>query len=187
MNLNSVVSSKRIYLRALTTIDADVIYKYRNLKEVERFQDWRPTSAKEVEDYANEMANRRPFCPGYWYQLVMVEAASQNIIGDTAVCIDTDTEKTAELGIALNPKYQKKGFAKEVTNSICEFLFCDRGIHRIHVSIDARNAPSLALYSSVGFRNEGVQIESCYSNGVWCDNVVMAILKREWNLKKQIG
>jgi len=180
MNTNEITHSKRVILRPIGEQDREALFYYRNLAEVALFQDWAPKSPQEVSDYAQEMAGREPFASGEWYQIAIVEKANGRTIGDLAVCIDKETKQTAELGIALDPNYQKKGFAKESVKAMCNYLFSQKNIHRLHVSIDPRNEASVGLFSSVGLRKEGIHIESYFSEEEWCDDLVMAILEREW-------
>jgi len=180
MTSSQIGRSKRVILRPISETDGETLFYYRNITNVALYQDWAPESPQEVRAYAQEMAKRAPFAVGEWYQIAIVEKISEQIIGDLAVCIDKETKQTAELGIALDPKYQRQGFAKEAVWAICDYLFSNKELHRIHASIDPRNDACLRLFSSIGFREEGVHIESYYSKGEWCDDLVMAILKREW-------
>jgi len=56
--------------------------------------------------------------------------------------------------------------------------------HRIVTSIDPLNINSIKLVERLGFRKEAHFIESIYSNGKWVDDVVFALLSREWEKTK---
>jgi len=173
------VQADRILLRTLTIEDSESLYHYRNIPEVSVFQGWTPISPKEVSDYAIAMANRETFNYGDWYQIVIQDKKRQ-VLGDLGVCIDTETNQQAELGVALDPRFQKQGFATDAVKLICKFLFTEKNIRRIHVSIDPRNTASLNLFARTGFRQEAHHIESVFFKGEWCDDIVMALLKSEW-------
>lgn len=174
-----ITTSQRLVLRRLTEADGDVVFQYRNLPEVALFQGWTPKNAREVVEHALSMANN-PVCqPDMWEQIVLINECQQ-LIGDLAVLIDSETEKQAELGIALSPSFQKVGFATEAIRAICDWLFEEKGLHRISVSIDPRNTSSLNLFARVGFRQEAHHRQSCFFKGEWCDDIVMAVLKTEW-------
>lgn len=179
MPINQITNSTRLILRRMETRDGDVVFRYRSLPDVSIFQGWTPLDGSEVEQYALQMAQRKSFEPGSWEQVVLQDLEGQ-VIGDVAACIDVDTSLQAELGIALDPKFQKMGLATEAVIAICDFLFSKKSIRRIHVSIDPRNTASLNLFSRVGFRQEAHHLESLYFKGEWCDDIVMAILAKEW-------
>jgi RimJ/RimL family protein N-acetyltransferase len=46
--------------------------------------------------------------------------------------------------------------------------------------MDPRNTASIALFKRVGMRQEAHFVESLWLNDEWVDDVVYAILEREW-------
>lgn len=178
----------RMQLRPLTVEYAKRLYDYRSQPDVMLFQGWTPESPEEVADYARLMAEREFAFPGEWYQVVLEllaeECADKSIIGDVAFCIEPDHKKQAELGIALDTKFQGKGYAQEAITLLIDFLFEHFHLHRIHVSIDPNNHASRKLFSRVGFREEAHLKQAVYFKGEWVDDIVMAILKNEWQSKK---
>ncbi len=181
MSNTTIAKSDRILLRAMTAEDAEDVYRYRNIPDVSIFQGWTPENPKEVEKYAQEMNLRESFSLGDWYQIIIQNRDSNQVMGDVAVCIEKETGLQAELGIALDPKYQKQGFATEAVQVLCSYLFSEKALRRIHVSIDPRNTDSLNLFARLGFRQEARHIESIYFKGEWVDDIVMALLQREWS------
>ena len=85
------------------------------------YQTWTLNSPQDVIDYANEMAKRKPFTFGEVEQIVLISLDTNEVIGDLAVTIDTDTNLTAELGVAINPCFQKQGYGFEALKTLCEF------------------------------------------------------------------
>ena len=177
--------TQRLRLRALQEKEAEILWAYRNQPDVMLFQGWTPKDPKEVSDYAAEMRKRPPCEPGHWYQVV-IELYDSNtgevgeVIGDVAFCIETEMQKQAELGIALDTKYQGKGYAQEAVKALISFLFETFDLHRIHLSIDPANHASRKLTERVGFRFEGHLKSAVYFKGQWCDDIIMAMLKSEW-------
>lgn len=182
--------TERLQLRPLQERDAEAVYYYRNQPDVSLFQGWTPESANEVKNYAVEMRSRKPAAAGHWYQ-VIIELKNQvnhpsdaesaaTVIGDVAFCIDTETNRQAELGVALDNRYQGCGYAQEAIRGLTEFLFIKFELHRIHVSIDPQNTASRKLFTRLGFRQEGHLISACFFKGKWCDDIIMAQLKSEW-------
>ena len=182
-----VSSSERLILRPLEAKDAEALYRYRNQPDVMEFQGWTPASAQEVVDYAAEMHAREIAAPGHWYQVILqVKPENEDanaIIGDVAFCIEEETQQQAELGIALDTQFQKRGYAQEAVKALVDYLFETYKLHRIHVSIDPANAPSLKLLERIGFRLEGHLKQAVFFKGQWCDDVIMAILGSEWHQK----
>ncbi|MET1254910.1 GNAT family N-acetyltransferase [Aliikangiella maris] len=179
----ALIATARIQLRPLEVKDAETVFIYRNQPDVSLFQGWTPESIAEVAAYAEQMWQREPALAGHWYQVVLEgrEGEIKNkIIGDVAFCIEPHSGQQAELGVALNVDYQRKGLAKEAILGLLAYLFEQLAMHRIHVCIDPRNVRSLNLFQKVGFRHEGHHRQSCWHKGEWTDDVVMAMLRSEW-------
>jgi RimJ/RimL family protein N-acetyltransferase len=180
MNKQWISESKRIALRPMGESDAHTVCEYRSMPDVSIFQGWTPETPQEVSDYAQKMAQREPFHVGEWYQIVIEHKIDDCVIGDIAVCIEPESGLQAELGIALNPQYQRKGLAYETVILLCDYLFTEKSLHRIYVSIDPRNSASLGLMKKIGFRQEAHHLQSFYFKGEWCDDIIMAMLSQEW-------
>lgn len=179
-----IAKTERLCLRPMRVSDANAVYRYRQQPEVSIFQGWTPASEQEVADYANLMAQRAAAHAGHWYQVVLETNAQQTppnrIIGDVAFCIDEETNKQAELGIALDLDFQKQGYAQEAISALVDYLFNAHSLHRIHVSIDPRNQSSLRLFERTKFRFEGHHKQAVFFKGEWTDDIIMAILGSEW-------
>nr|WP_256435635.1 GNAT family protein [Aliikangiella sp. G2MR2-5] len=171
-------------MRAMTPEDADSVFEYRNQPDVKLFQGWTPENAKEVADYANEMAGREVAAPGHWFQVILESKPEGEqkgkVIGDMAFCIEPEMKKQAELGIALDSRQQGKGFALEATKALVSYLFETFELHRIHVSIDPENGPSRKLCHRIGFREEAHLKQAVFFKGEWVDDIIMAMLHSEW-------
>jgi len=85
-----------------------------------------------------------------------------------------------EIGITLARGFQGRGFATEALRAVLGYLFSTLGKHRVFGSVDPRNAPSLALLERVGMRREAHFVESLWFKGAWADDVIYAMLRREY-------
>jgi RimJ/RimL family protein N-acetyltransferase len=61
------------------------------------------------------------------------------------------------------------------------YLFGPLQRHRVFASVDPRNKASVALPQRVGMRQEAHVRESLWFKGQWADDVVFAVLAREWS------
>ncbi|TQV73652.1 GNAT family N-acetyltransferase [Aliikangiella marina] len=177
-----IAKTERLTMRAMEVKDAPEVYRYRNQPDVMIFQGWTPQSADEVKAYAESMNERAIAAAGHWYQVVLDYQGI--IVGDVAFCIETEHEQQAELGIAIDTQYQKLGFAQEATRGLVDYLFTTHNLHRIHVSIDPQNHASRKLIERCGFRFEGHLKKAVWFKGQWCDDLILAILREEWQQQK---
>ena len=115
--------------------------------------------------------------------------------GHFCVCDETDrpigrlsyegfraTERHAELGILIGEKDAwSKGYGSEAIRLLLDYLFNQRGAHRVWLTVQARNARAQRAYEKVGFRREGTWREHYYYDGAFHDEHIYGILAREFN------
>ncbi len=175
------IVSARIALRRFTLADLDTFVAYRSDPLVARYQSWdAPYPRQAAEQAIAEMLGTDPDTPGQWFQFAMTLWSTGELIGDVASATDADDERQAEIGFTVRPEYQGHGYATEAARLLLGYLFGTRGKHRVRAECDARNAPSAAVLERIGMRREGWLRESTWAKGEWTDDLLYAILDREW-------
>ncbi|MCU4158161.1 GNAT family N-acetyltransferase [Carboxylicivirga sp. A043] len=169
--------SKRLLLRAIQPDDNKAILAYRSDAETNQYQGWIPKTLSDVDAFIEKIPTVFNQADT-WFQLVIVEKDSQQLIGDMGIhFIDEDQ---VELGCTLIKTVHNKGYASEAMREVINHMFSQLNKHRIIASIDPANTASIKLVERLGFRKEAHFVESICSNGQWVDDVVYAVLKREW-------
>jgi len=172
--------TERLVLRALRQDDAETMFAYRSDPEIMRYQGWDPESLADVHEFIAEQAGYAAYAPGSWRQFAIALRADGTMIGDCAVHVPADKPEQAEFGITLAPAFQRRGYASEALRALLRLAFETLGKHRAFASVDPRNAPSIALFARAGFRKEAHHVESLWLMGEWVDDVIFALLAREW-------
>lgn len=173
------LETKRLIIRPISENDREELFYYRSDKEANKYQGWIPESIKDVDVFIDK-ASQQLDVPETWFQLVLVDKIEQRIIGDIGVHFLDKANRQVEIGCTLNKGFQNKGYATEAVERVLDFLFVDLKKHRVITSIDPDNKSSIRLVERIGFRKEAHFIESLYLNGKWVDDLVYAILEREW-------
>ena len=172
-----MIESKRTLLRPIAESDKEAVFAYRSDAETNKYQGWIPKSLDEVKDFISR--NPAKFNQAdTWFQLVIIDQESDRLIGDVGIhFID---EQQVEIGCTLAKDIQGKGFATEALQAVINYLFKKLNKHRIIGSIDPLNTNSIGLLERLGFRKEAHFKQSLLINGEWVDDIIYAILKREW-------
>jgi RimJ/RimL family protein N-acetyltransferase len=176
--------TERLILRPLREGDAEPMFRYRSDPEVARFQGWEPGSLDEVEAFVESMAVVRPNTLGTWFQLAICRPEKGELIGDIGMRFPEGRDHEAEFGITLAPDQQGAGFATEALSAVLDYLFGSLGKHRVFGSADPGNEASLRLMERVGMRREAHFRENLWFKGSWADEVICAILDREWRERR---
>jgi RimJ/RimL family protein N-acetyltransferase len=121
-----------------------------------------------------------PDTPGSWFQLVICDSRSGEVVGDLALHFLGDDPRQAEIGINLAPARQGRGLAAEALRLALDYLFGVLGKHRVIAVTDAENGPAAGLLRRLGFRQEGHFIEHVWFKGAYGSEFLFAMLAREW-------
>jgi RimJ/RimL family protein N-acetyltransferase len=174
-----ILETVRLIIRPIAPGDTSEVFAYRSDREANRYQGWIPECTEDVEQFISKVSKQIDE-PETWFQFVLIEKESENIIGDAGVHFFGKENRQVELGCTLSKDFQKKGYATEALRKLIDFVFNDLNKHRIIVSIDPANSHSIRLAERLGFRKEAHFRESLWINGQWVDDVIYAILKEEW-------
>lgn len=175
------LTTKRLNLRPISARDKAAIFKYRSDNEANKFQSWIPETPNDIDLFFSKLSTK-PNLPDSWFQMVIRENKTDQIIGDLGMHFSNDLTQT-EVGCTLNKIYHGKGFATEALTIIVDFLFNKLNKHRVFASVDPQNESSINLLERLGFRKEAHFVESFNANGKWKDDAIYAILKREWDTR----
>ncbi|WP_323589786.1 GNAT family N-acetyltransferase [Aliarcobacter butzleri] len=97
------------------------------------------------------------------------------VIGDINIWY-TQMKDSVEIGYTFNPKYSNNGYATEALKAIVEYLFTQKGIHRIQANMDARNLSSAKLCEKIGMRKEAHFIKDFWNKNEWTDSFIYGML-----------
>lgn len=172
------VTTARLRLDALRPADAPALFAYRGDPQVSRYQSWKPAHVAAVERFIAAQQSVQPDTVGTWWQRAIRLRADGSLIGDLGLHF-TDAW-TVELGITLAPAMQRRGYAREALEVVLDFVFGGLHKHRVFASVDPRNLACVRLLEGVGLRREAHFHASLREGEGWADDVVYALLEREW-------
>ena len=179
------LTARQIVLRRMQAADAPLLYAYRSLPEVARYQDWLPHDIDEVQGLARSQADIEPGTPGTWLQLIIVRREDGEVVGDCGILFPGGAHASPELGIALRPDHRSRGYATCATRLMLEHLFDARKVHRVVARTDPRNLPSIAVLQRLGMRQEAHLRRSHWHRDQWVDDMIFAMLAEEWERERK--
>ena len=98
--------------------------------------------------------------------------ASGAAVGDIGLRISGKNPHEADLGYALLPDAQGKGYASEALKAICDYGFNQLGVHAINAWVLGNNAGSSRLLEKHGFIRIQVLEKAYHLNGMDYDDWV---------------
>jgi RimJ/RimL family protein N-acetyltransferase len=89
--------------------------------------------------------------------------------------------RKAEFAIFIGDNMERgKGYSTEASIKTLNFGFNQLGLVRIYLFVQSNNEAAIKLYEKVGFKLEGELRNSVYKNGIFINEKVMGILKKEF-------
>lgn len=93
--------------------------------------------------------------------------------------------RTAELGIVIgNRVNQSKGYGTEAVRLLSRFAFHGMNLNRLQLEVYEDNLSAIRCYEKCGFTEEGRLRQRYYRNGHYCDLVIMAVLRDEYERRQ---
>lgn len=175
------IVTPRLRLRAFTCEDVDAVHAYRRLPEVARYLVDGPLSRETcVMAVQMRVHQTRLDEPEDRLVLAVERKADARMIGELVLILHDLTSGQGELGYVLGPDWQGRGYATEAAAALLAWAFEDFGFHRVHARCDAANIPSWRLMERLGMRREAHFRDHALIKGRWQEELVYAILAREW-------
>jgi [ribosomal protein S5]-alanine N-acetyltransferase len=175
------IPTRQLHIRHLQLSDLSNFFLYRSNPEVTKYQGFDVMTMEQAKEFIIDNATKRFGKAGEWVQYGIENIKEKKLIGDCAIKLDPYDTRLTEIGITISHQEQQKGFAKEALSGVLTYLFNQKNIHRVSVTIDTENTASVNLFRGLGFRQEAHFIENIFFKGKWGSEYQFAILKREWN------
>jgi RimJ/RimL family protein N-acetyltransferase len=174
--------TERLELRPVVVTDLDDIWAYQRLTEVGRHMLWSPDDREQSRAVVRQMAAETVLeKDGDSLSFAVRLAGYRPVIGHVELVWRSVEHQQGEIGYVFDPAYQGRGFATEAARALLRLGFEELGLHRITARCSARNTASAGLMTRLGMRQEAHFVENRKVNGGWREELVFAILLREWS------
>jgi RimJ/RimL family protein N-acetyltransferase len=180
------IETPRLRLRPFRGADLPAMLALYRLPEVLRYLYVGERSVDEIATALNERKGKTSLkVEGDKLILAVELKETGQCIGEVVLIWLSATHKSAEIGFIIHPNFHGKGYAAEATKPLIDFAFDRMDIHRVIGRCDGRNTASARLMEKLGMRREAHLVENEFVKGEWTDELVFALLHREWAANKR--
>lgn len=169
----------RIYLRALEPDDYKVSVKWRNDDEIQNMvggAKYFVSSEREKEWVHNAIFDNDKLV------LAICLVENNEYIGNMIMHDINMLNRSCHISGMIGEKtYWSKGYFNEARMMMLRFAFYERGMERITASPLEDNVASLKSALSCGYKQEGVARQSVYKNGKFHNQILLSILREEFD------
>jgi RimJ/RimL family protein N-acetyltransferase len=175
------LATERLLLRPFEEGDYDVLYEIRSDPEVTRYIPSGVRSPEQVRELLGEKIARAAIdAEGQWLSAAIALRDGGEVVGEMSLLWASEEHRQGELGYGLHPAHHGRGYATEAARPMLAFGFETLGLHRIVGRLDERNAASARVLEKLGMRREALLVENEWIRGEWTNELVYAVLAREW-------
>lgn len=118
---------------------------------------------------------------GKGYNFAMVRKGDDTLIGNISLMDADFTNRIATVGLFIGDAENRgKGYGAEALRLILDYGFNTLNLHNIMLTVHSDNAPAVACYKKVGFREFGRRRECTFKDGHYIDLIHMEIMDTEF-------
>ncbi|GEK04406.1 GNAT family N-acetyltransferase [Streptomyces sp. 1-11] len=176
-SVKPVLTGHRTVLRPFTEADAGVMGEIVADPEVVRFT-FEPSTELTPERLRTWYGSRAT-APDR-LDLAVTDPATGEVLGEVVLFEYDAAARSCVFRTLIGPRGRGRGIGTEATRLIVAHGFEALGLHRIELAAWAHNHRALRVYEKAGFVVEGVRREVQRREDEWADEVIMAVLDREW-------
>ncbi|MFJ9672867.1 GNAT family N-acetyltransferase [Streptomyces sp. NPDC101221] len=176
-SVKPVLTGDRTVLRPFTEADAERMWEIVNDPEVAHFTGSPPRelTPRVLRDWYGTRSARPDRL-----DLAVTDPADGELLGEVVLHDWEPANRSCTFRTLIGPRGCGRGVGTEATRLIVSHAFEGLGLHRVQLDAYAHNHRALRVYEKVGFVREGVRREVERRDGVWVDEVLMAVLDHEW-------
>jgi RimJ/RimL family protein N-acetyltransferase len=171
-----VLTGAKVTMRAVEWDDLPSIVRWLNDKEVTEHLLASPlTTIEEQQRWLenSHFSENRPF------SIIDDEG---RLIGYCGIAQIDWSERRCSIWLIIGEKDAwNHGYGTDSIRTLIRYLVQELHINRIGLQVDALNTKAISVYRSCGFRTECVQRASRFKHGVYRDDLVMAMTRRDWD------
>lgn len=169
----------RIYLRALELEDYQVTINWRNDEDIQNMvggPKYFVSVEKEKEWLRNAIFSNDRIVLGICLK------ENDKLIGTVNIQEFDWINRSCHVPVLIGDKDEwSKGYATEARMMALRYAFYERNMNRVWATILDTNIASVKMNEKCGFKQEGVLRKSVFKDGVYHDQILMSILREEFD------
>lgn len=177
MEFGNLFTGKLVRLGAYSPKEmAEAHSRWTHDAEFMRFQEVNPAIPRSAAYYERKKEKDDP--GSVWFSIRTLK--DDKLIGYCLLWMKW-ADQVAWLGIGIGePEYRSKGYGGDTLRLLLNYAFNELGMWKVQLAAVGDNARAIRAYEKVGFKLEVRQRAMTYRDGNRIDDVIMGVLRSEW-------
>lgn len=164
---------KKTYLRPTTADDVLNYHQWSILSEPQSMScgmRFFKTPLEVAEDFKNrEISNKSQ-------SFAIVSKEDKTLIGQISYFNYNPLNRSAELGVLIDPDQQKNGYAADALKILIKFLFKSFGLNKVYAHTSEKNKATVKLLNSLNFNQDGTLRDHYFLNGEFRNGLLFSFM-----------
>lgn len=148
--------TERLILRNYRSDDWERVHIYGSVADFSKYELWGPNTVEDTQKFLADMVKQTKTVPRYKFDFAVCLKEENLLIGGCGIRRETEQSHVANLGWAINPDFQRKGYATEAAEALIQFGFNKLGLRIIYATCDTRNTSSFKVMEKLGMKKVGL-------------------------------
>ena len=167
---------KKVYLRPLTAHDLDSIYLWQQLSEPQSlscrsfgFASLEVVVEKFKKGQADSKVNR----------FAIIKRDDNTLIGSASYFDYNPLNRSAEMGVLIDPDEHQNGYASEAIKLVMHYLFSYLGLNKVYAQTAEFNSGAIKLLESLRFKKDATLRDHYFYKDEFHAGLIYSLLRFE--------
>lgn len=151
-----MIHTLRTVLRPYVPDDWERVHLYASIPEFSQYDVWGPNSVTDTKRFIEERIAAANAQPLLRFEMAVVLPDEDVLIGGCGLKLQDAAATEGSLGYAINPDFQKSGYATEVALALINFAFGGLRLDQVYAECDTRNEASRRVMEKAGMRESSI-------------------------------
>lgn len=154
-----MIETERLLLRNYRTEDFERVHIYDSLLDFSQYDVWGPNTVEDTKKFITDAITKAQKTPRYEFEFAVCLKHENLLIGGCGIRRESELSRVANMGYAINPDFQGKGYATEATKALIRFGLKELSLATVYATCDTRNVASYKVMERVGMTKVGTLLK----------------------------
>lgn len=174
------IFTPRLILREFRESDFPDFRAWDGDVEIQRYELGRPAGEAESRYFFEQILQTNLENPRSHWRFAVTLRPGDRAVGRISLTVNNPSNREFEIGWTVNRQLWGQGIATEAARAVMEMAFRQLDAHRLIAFCHADNHSSARVMQKLGMQPEGHFREALWLYGRWWDELLYAILDREF-------